>query len=138
MVITQGAVVRKGEETMPFRILVVDDDETCVTLLTRFLKRRGYIVEHASDGEEALAAVREHEPDLMLLDICLPKMTGLDVLYFMQDDELRTRTIALSGIPDAQMVRNSRKLGAVAFMAKPFDFPALTAQIDANLVAAVA
>ncbi|MCH7824158.1 MAG: response regulator [Acidobacteria bacterium] len=122
---------------MSFRILVVDDDPDVRDLLTRFLKRRGYIVEHACDGEEALAAVREHEPDLMLLDVYLPKMTGLDVLFHMRDEHPDTRTIALSGIPGDQIVQSSKELGAVDFITKPFDFPALTAKIDANLVAGV-
>ena len=120
---------------MPFHILVVDDDADVRDMLVRFLKRRGYAVDSARDGEEALASVRAHDPDLMLLDIYLPKMSGLEVLYEIQDDDLNTRTIALSGIPDDQMVRSTKELGAVAFLAKPFDFPALTAQIDANLVA---
>ena len=122
---------------MSFRILVVDDDANVRDVLTRFLKRRGYIVEHASDGEEALDAVREREPDLMLLDIYLPRMTGLEVLLHLREEHLHTRTIALSGIPDEQIVRSSVELGAVDFMAKPFDFSVLTAKIDANLVAAV-
>lgn len=122
---------------MAFSILVVDDDDDVREVLTRYLKRRGYIVEAAADGEQALAAVRHRDPDLMLLDIYLPKMSGLDVLYAMQEDHLHTRTIALSGIPDDQMMQNSRELGAVAFMAKPFDFPTLTEQIDANLSAGV-
>ncbi len=122
---------------MASSILVVDDDEDVREVLKRFLKRRGYIVDTAADGEEALAAVRERDPDLMLLDIYLPKMSGLEVLYALQDDQLHTRTIALSGIPDDQMVQNSRELGAVAFMAKPFDFSVLTAQIDASLASGV-
>jgi len=122
---------------MAFSILVVDDDDDVREVLTRYLKRRGYIVDSAADGEEALAAVREHDPDLMLLDIYLPKMSGLDVLYAMQGDRLHTRTIALSGIPDDQMVQNTKQLGAVAFMAKPFDFPTLTEEIDAKLTSPV-
>lgn len=123
---------------MAFHILVVDDDADVRDILTRFLKRRGYLVESATNGEEALTAVRENDPDLMLLDIHLPRMSGLDVLYAIQEDGLHTRTIALSGIPDDQMVQNTKKLGAVAFLAKPFDFTSLTAEIDANLVAGVA
>lgn len=118
---------------MSFRILVVEDDPDVRDVLTRFLRRRGYLVENAADGEEALAAVRERDPDLMLLDIYLPKMTGLDVLYAMRDDHLHTRTIAVSGIPDDRMVQNTKELGAVGFFAKPFDFPRLTEEIDANL-----
>lgn len=117
---------------MALSILVVDDDDAIRQVLTRYLKRRGYIVDTAADGQEALAAVRESDPDIMLLDIYLPKMSGLDVLSAIRDDGLHTRTIALSGFPDEQMVRDSRDLGAVAFVPKPFDFPELTAQIDSR------
>lgn len=121
---------------MAFHILVVDDDPGVRDVLTRFLRRRGYVVENAADGEEALAALRAHDPDLMLLDIYLPKLSGIDVLCAIQGDHLRTRTIAVSGIPDDDLVRNTEELGAVGFLAKPFDFPVLTEEIAANLVAA--
>ena len=123
---------------MPFHILVVDDDADVRDVLTRYLKRRGYIVDSASNGEEALASVLANDPDVMLLDIYLPKMSGLEVLYEIQDEGVHTRTIALSGIPDDRMIKSTKELGAVAFLAKPFDFAALTAQIDANLLASVA
>jgi len=123
---------------MAFHILVVDDDPDVRDMLTRFLRRRGYVVENAANGEEALAAVRDHDPDLMLLDIYLPKMSGLEVLCAIQGLDLHTRTIALSGIPDDRLVENSKQLGAVAFLPKPFDFPVLTEEIDVHLVAGVA
>lgn len=122
---------------MSFRILVVDDDADVRDILTRFLKRSGYTVEHACDGEEALAAVREHVPDLMLLDICLPRMTGLEVLLHLREEQCQPRTIALSGTSNDRIAQSTRDLGAVDFVAKPFDFPALTAKIGANLVAGV-
>ena len=122
---------------MAFHILVVDDDADVRDMLTRFLKRRGYVVDQAADGEEALRSLRNRDPDLMLLDIYLPKKTGLEVLREMKDAGLRIRTIALSAMPDDQIVASSLSLGAVSFMAKPFDFMDLTAQIDANLVASL-
>jgi DNA-binding response OmpR family regulator len=120
---------------MAFHILVVDDDPDVRDVLTRFLRRRGYVVENAADGEEALAAVRAHDPDLMVLDVYLPKLSGLEVLHAIQGEDLHTRTIAVSGIPDDDMVRNIEELGAVTFFAKPFDFPVFTEEIAANLVA---
>jgi DNA-binding response OmpR family regulator len=120
-----------------FHILVVDDDADVRDMLTRFLKRRGYVVDQAADGEEALRSLRNRDPDLMLLDIYLPKKTGLEVLREMKDAGLRVRTIALSAMPDDQIIASSLSLGAVSFMAKPFDFMDLTAQIDANLVASL-
>ena len=122
---------------MAFHILVVDDDADVRDMLTRFLKRRGYVVDQAADGEEALRSLRNRDPDLMLLDIYLPKKTGLEVLREMKDAGLRVRTIALSAMPDDQIIASSLSLGAVSFMAKPFDFMDLTAQIDANLVASL-
>ncbi len=123
---------------MAFHILVVDDDAAVRDVLTRFLRRRGYRVGIAANGEEALNAVRDHDPDLMLLDIHLPKLSGLDVLQELQSGNLQTRTIALSGMPDDEMVQSTKELGAVAFLAKPFDFTSLTAEISANLVAGMA
>ena len=123
---------------MAFHILVVDDDAAVRDVLTRFLRRRGYRVGIAANGEEALSAVRDNDPDLMLLDIHLPKLSGLDVLQELQSGNLQTRTIALSGIPDDEMVQSTKELGAVAFLAKPFDFTSLTAEISAHLVAGMA
>ena len=123
---------------MAFHILVVDDDAGVRDVLTRFLRRRGYRVGSAANGEEALSAVRDNDPDLMLLDIHLPKLSGLDVLQELQSGNLQTRTIALSGIPDDEMVQSTKELGAVAFLAKPFDFTSLMAEISANLVAGMA
>ncbi len=123
---------------MAFHILVVDDDAGVRDVLTRFLTRRGYLVGSVASGEEDLNAVRDKNPDLMLLDICLPKMSGLDVLYAIQEGGLPTRTVALSGIPDDEMVQNTRELGAVGFLAKPFDFASLRAEIDASLFAGMA
>ena len=117
-------------------VLLVEDDRNLRAFLRKAFREEGYAVDEAADGEEALAAVRAHDPDLMLLDIYLPKLSGLDVLNAIRGDDLHTRTIAVSGIPDDDMVRNSHELGAVAFMAKPFDFPVLTEEIAANLVAA--
>lgn len=119
---------------MPFHILVVDDDPGVRDMLTLFLRRRGYLVASARDGEEALASVRANDPDLILLDIYMPKMSGLEVLYEIRDEDLSTRIIALSGIPDEHLISSLEELGAHAFMPKPLDFPALTAQIDANLM----
>ncbi len=119
---------------MPYRILIVDDDADIRDMLTRFLKRRGYVVDNAADGCEALEALRSREPDLMLLDIYMPNMSGLEVLAEIKGEDLRTRTIALSGRPDGKVIEDSLELGAVAFVAKPFDFPDLTAQIADSLL----
>ena len=63
----------------PPRILIVDDNETNRDILATRLATQGYELKQAADGEEALAAVREHLPDLILLDVMMPKITALSL-----------------------------------------------------------
>jgi len=65
---------------MAYKILVVDDDKDIVDSLTKILKRQDYEVETASDGEEAMVKVRETNPDIILLDLVMPKKNGFETL----------------------------------------------------------
>ena len=65
---------------MAYKILVVDDDKDIVDSLTKILKRQDYEVETASDGEEAIVKVRETNPDIILLDLVMPKKNGFETL----------------------------------------------------------
>ena len=70
----------------PARILVADDNETNRDILATRLEANGYEVLHAGDGEEALAVTREHRPDLILLDIMMPKLDGIEVCRRIKAD----------------------------------------------------
>ncbi len=63
----------------PARILIVDDNEANVDILATRLESQGYEIITANDGEEGLAAAREHLPDLILLDVMMPKIDGIEV-----------------------------------------------------------
>lgn len=116
-------------------ILVVDDDPNVVEILSESLRNKGYSTVAASDGEEALRAYDEHNPDLVVLDIMLPKKDGFAVC-----DEIRARDIhhdvpvimvSANAINDS-MVRGFRS-GAQDYIKKPFSVREIVAKIDSQL-----
>jgi CheY-like chemotaxis protein len=104
------------------KILLIEDSKFLRIANGRALVKAGYTVIHAVDGEEGLRAAREDSPDLILLDMMLPKVSGLDVLRALKLDELvkHIPVIVLSGLGQA----NEAKLlkdGAAAFLLKSSD-----------------
>lgn len=101
------------------RILLVDDSKFLRLAVERALSRAGYSVSSAADGEEGLAMVRERMPDMVLLDMLLPKMTGLDVLKALKADPKTAPipVIALTGLSSKNADRLLRD-GAFAFLDK--------------------
>ncbi len=114
------------------KILVVDDDENICDLLRLYLEKDGYIVKIANDGEQALNAFREFSPDLMLLDIMMPKIDGFKVL-----EEVRKQ----SSIPVIMVTAKGESfdklqgfnLGTDDYIVKPFDAKEVLARIKAIL-----
>jgi DNA-binding response OmpR family regulator len=117
------------------RILVVDDNETNRDILDARLTANGYDVLHAGDGEEALAAAREHVPDLILLDIMMPKINGLDVCRQLKAEEgLPFIPIVLvTAKADSEDVVHGLEAGADEYLTKPIDQKTLVARVKALL-----
>ncbi len=115
-------------------ILVVDDESDVRDLLSKFLTRRGYEVKTAGDGEAALQAIRETRPDIVLLDIRLPKVDGLSVLQRLRDEADDVAIITMSGNADEDTARKSLELGAADFITKPFNLPYLETSLLAKLI----
>ena len=107
----------------PRRILVVDDDPDVLKVLKRFLKAHGYQVETAADGETALETLRGEPPDLLILDLELPSMSGLELLRSIKEEDVKVDVITVSGHPAsaAHLGPDSLKLGAIDFIEKPID-----------------
>lgn len=76
-------------------VLIVDDDESVRDLLEFIVKKEGFRVEKAADGEEALAKARSANPDIILLDLMLPKFGGFEILRELQSDETSTIPIVI-------------------------------------------
>ena len=117
------------DEVRPERatILVIDDDAVSREALSVLLGEEGYEVLTASGGEEGMKTVEEYRPDLLLLDMMLPGMDGLEVISRIrrQPDLARVRIIALTGDVTRERLQNVFESGADQFVAKPFRIPEL-------------
>lgn len=108
------------------KILLVEDDPLMVRMYQRKLLNDGYEVEVALDGEEGLVKVRSFRPDLMLLDIMMPKLNGLQVLERIKSDPTiaRTPVIILTNIGGStEDINRGLELGAVAYLVKSYYRP---------------
>ncbi len=105
----------------PGFILVMDDEPEVGRLLTKFFRRRGYDVESASTAEEALAALSQRRPDIVLLDVTSTRLGGLSMLERLRKPTHDLSVIAMAKAPDGEEAQQSLKLGATDFMAKPLD-----------------
>jgi len=115
------------------RILVVEDDRTLRQALTFNLTREGFEVTSAPDGEAALVAARNQRLDLILLDLMLPAMSGLEVLRVLRREGVHTPVIILSAKGDEIDRVVGLKVGADDYVTKPFSRPELLARIEAVL-----
>jgi len=118
---------------MKRRILVVEDDRTLRQALTFNLSREDYEVRVAVDGEQALAAGRDPSLDLILLDVMLPAMSGLEVLRRLRSEAVTTPVIVVSAKGDEIDRVVGLKVGADDYVSKPFSRPELLARIEAVL-----
>jgi CheY-like chemotaxis protein len=104
-------------------VLVADDEPEVVDLVRMMLEWEGYTILAASDGEEAVTRAQADQPDLILLDVRMPKMSGLDVLNQLGADPATADipVIMLSVVTTYPDVRAALDRGAVAYLPKPFE-----------------
>jgi DNA-binding response OmpR family regulator len=115
-------------------ILVVEDERTIADIVSRYLTRAGYATRVAHDGAHALAAVAEARPDLIVLDIMLPGVDGLQVMRRVrQHDRDATAIILLTAKGEEQDRVSGLRLGADDYLTKPFSPAELVARVDAVL-----
>ena len=119
----------------PPRILAVDDVPQNLDIVQMRLQAHGYEVVTAADGEEALARVREGEPDLVLLDIMMPKLDGISVLRQLKQDAASRfiPVILLTAKSDTKDVVAGLEAGGDDYLTKPFDQAALIARVRSML-----
>ncbi len=116
---------------MSKKILIADDEQNIVISIEFLLRREGFEVLVAGDGEEALARVRAERPDLVLLDVMMPRMNGLDVCQALRaDPDLSgTRILMLTAKGRDTEVSKGLGLGADGYMTKPFSTKELLAEV---------
>ena len=116
------------------RILIVDDEETLRSLVRSELESNGYEVHEVEGGEEALTYLASNEADLVILDIKMPGMGGMDVLQRIREDDLARKVIMLTGVGELKIARECLELGASDFMSKPFEMSNLLSCINRVLM----
>ena len=124
--------VRAADAVQSMRILVVDDDPEIVSFLKRGLTYEGYTVDTAADGAQALAKAREAEPDLVILDVMMPGIDGLEVSKRLrQASKLPILMLTAKGTVADRV--NGLDSGADDYLVKPFSFDELLARVRALL-----
>jgi len=103
------------------RILVIDDDPAVVDTLVTLLGEEGYGVSSAVTSDEGLKLFILSHPDLVLLDIALPGMNGIEMLKRIRSVAPTARVVMVSGVTDPARAREALELGALAWVDKPFD-----------------
>ena len=116
---------------MPTRVLVVDDDPKILSLLRRGLSYAGYVVDLAADGEEGLAVAHDRPPDVVVLDVMLPGLDGLEICRRLRMGEPTLPVLMLTAkdrVPDRVAGLNA---GADDYLVKPFAFEEFLARLRA-------
>ena len=119
----------------PPRILIVDDNEHNRAIIAARLSTKGYSIAEACDGVEALEAVRGEAPDLILLDVTMPRMDGLEACRRLKDDASLgfIPVILVTALSDTKDVIVGLEAGADEYLTKPIDQPALLARVRSML-----
>ena len=116
------------------RILVVDDEIAICNLLRKFLDLKGYEVYTALDGPAAIAKVKELRPHIVLLDIMMPGMGGIQVLKEIKKVHPRAGVIMVTGVGDNELGRRALELGAYDYITKPVNFDYLETVLRVKMI----
>ncbi len=115
---------------MPKKVLVVDDSLYMRALIKDTLTEAGYdIIGTAADGEAAIDLAFALQPDIITLDNILPDMLGTDVLRLLKEEGLPSKIVMISGVGQEAVVQEGLRLGAVAYLVKPFTTEQLLAAL---------
>lgn len=120
---------------MPHHVLLVDDDRLILGTLGNGLRQAGYAVAEAASGETALALAQHQIPDLAILDIRMPGISGIELARRLRDTH-RVPTLFLSAYSDKKMVEEAIDEGGLGYVVKPVDVSQLVPAIEAALARA--
>ena len=112
------------------KMLVVDDESEICEFLKAFFEERDFSVETAYSGQEALDAVAKAKPDIILLDIHMPGMDGLDTLKKIKEKDASMRVIMVTAIETNDKIDESMRLGADNYITKPLSLEYLEREVQ--------
>ncbi len=103
------------------KVFLLDDDELILSMLSRVLKKEGYEVQSENDTQDVVSKINSWSPDVVMLDIRLPKQSGIDILQEIKSNVINTQVIMLTADDTAETAVKAMKLGAVDYLTKPFN-----------------
>lgn len=115
-------------------ILIVDDEKQICELLAEYLSQRGYHVCSAHDGPAALALVDKEHPQLVILDLHMPGMHGVEVFRKLREKNYRGGIMMLTGSQDEKLLNAAVALGPIDILGKPFDLGRVGLAVDVSLI----
>lgn len=116
--------------TKQVTILYVDDEEVLRILVSDQLANRGFNVETADDGDTALEILEKKQFDMILLDIRMPRMNGIEVLKMIRKRKIASRVIVLTAVSDLAVAIEAVKNGANDYLTKPYELNTLVDSIN--------
>jgi two-component system OmpR family response regulator len=120
----------------PPRLLVVDDDDSVASIIRQYFTTAGYRVEVAQHGGDALTLIEHDPPDVVLLDITMPGMGGMEVLQRILALHRGLPVIVVTARADVALAEQTRALGAFEYVTKPFEFSYLERVVNRALTSA--
>ncbi|GIM45755.1 sporulation initiation phosphotransferase F [Collibacillus ludicampi] len=116
------------------KVLIVDDQYGIRVLLQEVLSKEGYTIFQAPSGQVALEIIANEKPDLVLLDMKIPGMDGLEILRRIRKIEPDTKVIMMTAYGELDLIKEATALGAITHFTKPFDIDELRMAVHAQMV----
>lgn len=107
------------------KILILDDEKGLCEHLEEFFKYRGYTVFAATNGKDAISIIKKEKPQILLLDIKMKGISGLDVLKKAKEGNTNVKAIMITAMDDETTKRQAKQLGADEYLTKPFNYDTL-------------
>ncbi|WP_269671013.1 response regulator [Paenibacillus sp. 481] len=115
------------------KVLIVDDQNGIRVLLMEVFSSEGYMTYQASNGKTALEIVRDHAPDIVLLDMKIPGMDGLEILKQIKQMKPYMNVIMMTAYGELDMIKEATDLGAIMHFTKPFDIDEMRVAVNMTL-----
>ncbi|QFT90960.1 Sporulation initiation phosphotransferase F [Bacillus sp. THAF10] len=115
------------------KLLIVDDQYGIRILLNEVFQKEGYQTFQAANGYQALDIVEKHSPDLVLLDMKIPGMDGIEILKRLKAINSDIQVIIMTAYGELDMIQESKDLGAITHFAKPFDIDEIREAVRKNM-----
>jgi len=115
------------------KILIIDDDEVQLSLLQTLLSDQGYALYSTADGPQGVELYRTHHPDLVLLDIGLPSISGIEVMKQVRQIDGKAKIIVITGYASVESAVHAIREGAWDYIRKPYDPQELARKVESAL-----